>query len=153
MVTHKMTGTPTYRSWFCMKQRCLNPNNHKYESYGGNGIGVCDRWLDFSNFYEDMGVRPEETTLDRIDNAGDYTPENCRWADIQTQNRNRKWIFKNNTSGARGVYYERGDKRVKRWRARVTFNGKKYSAGLYATMEDAEKAWWEKYNELSRRSI
>ncbi len=82
-------GLRTYRSWVSMRKRCLNISSHNYPNYGGRGIKICDRWLDreygYINFKEDMGERPENTTLDRIDVNGNYEPSNCRWADPQTQ--------------------------------------------------------------------
>jgi hypothetical protein len=80
-----------YRVWSEMIQRCTNPNSRYYFNYGGRGIKVCDQWLDFANFISDMGSRPEKTCLDRINNDGDYSPENCKWSTrTQQMNNTRK---------------------------------------------------------------
>ena len=73
-----------------MMSRCYNPNATKYEYYGGKGIRVHPSWVEsFSNFYKDMGPRPEGTSLDRLDNDLDYGPDNCRWSTRREQRLNR----------------------------------------------------------------
>ena len=73
--THGMKGTPTYRVWSGMMTRCRNPRSKDYARYGGAGITICDSWINFANFFADMGVRPDGMSIDRIDNAVlTYTP-------------------------------------------------------------------------------
>lgn len=88
--THGKSKEPTYSVWSGMLNRCRNPNSPKFYSHGGRGITVCDKWLEFEEFYADMGDKPEGCSLDRIDNSKGYCKENCRWATPKQQARNTR---------------------------------------------------------------
>jgi hypothetical protein len=89
-VRHGMEGTPVYRAWAAMKERCSNPNHRFYGHYGGRGIVVCDRWLMFENFLQDMGIPGEGMTLERKNNDEGYCLDNCKWASWKEQANNRR---------------------------------------------------------------
>ncbi len=123
---------PLDNVYYNMIARCYNPKNKRYRNYGGRGIKVCDRWYcenGFLNFASDLGIRPENKTLDRIDVNGDYTPENVRWADKYTQASNTQ-----NGNIYPGVGWH---KQRSKYRARIKINGKEVSLGSYNNLDDA----------------
>ena len=121
------------RIWNGMKLRCHSPTAYAYQDYGGRGITVCERWRnDFEAFLSDMGKRPEGLTLDRINNDGDYTPDNCRWATWKQQHWNKRGYKRSKHALPSGVSPGRGG-----YRARITRHGKRINLGTYSTPEEA----------------
>ena len=104
---HGMTKSRTYRAWAAMLTRIRNRNRGRFKDYGGRGISVCARWLSFENFFADMGEQPQDKTIDRINNDGDYEPGNCRWATIKEQ--------ANNTRRSHPLTYRGETKPPKEW--------------------------------------
>lgn len=101
--THGKSKTSTYYTWQDMWRRCSDARRADYKHYGGRGITVCARWQKFENFLEDMGERPEDLTLDRVDTNGDYVLGNCRWATSEVQARNRRPVLRSTLTGHKGV--------------------------------------------------
>ena len=131
--THGLGCTRLYAVWREIKRRTLNPKHKKYSDYGNRGITICEEWLDIHNFYnwalsngyeENKGL-----SIDRIDNDGNYCPENCRWTTRTIQNRNTR-MSKHNTSGFRGVSYHKDNNK---YTAQISVNNKKIHLGSFLT--------------------
>lgn len=114
--THNMSGTGVYYIWQGMLGRCRNVGHKSYKDYGGRGIEVCEHWLSFENFYQDMGDPPKGSSLDRVDNSKGYSPENCKWSTRKEQNNNTR----------RNVY--------------LTFNGKTLTVSQWAERLNINKS-------------
>lgn len=88
--THGKSGSRTYAVWASMVSRCTREKDKSYKHYGGRGIALCDDWHVFSNFLRDMGEAPDDHTLERVDNDGNYETSNCKWVTSYHQSRNRR---------------------------------------------------------------
>ncbi len=105
--THGLSKHPLHRTWARMKDRCFNKESKYYVRYGGRGIKVCERWMSFMNFYDDtISTWDAALSLDRIDNDGPYSPENCRWTDDKTQSRNRRNVTSLTVNGETKLFVE-----------------------------------------------
>lgn len=118
-------------------QRCTNKSHKHYQSYGGRGIIVCERWTNFENFYKDMGAKPDKQhTIERVNNDKGYSKNNCVWATQIEQAHNRR-IRTDNTSGVPGIYWE---KRTRKWQVQICAATKRISLGCYKHFADAISA-------------
>lgn len=132
--SHGMWRRTEYRIWADMLQRCNNDKQPVYQNYGARGISVCDRWDTFENFYEDMGDRPSlKYSLDRIDNDGDYTPDNCRWATNLQQSFNKR-LRSDSSSGIRGVSW---NKMLNKYHVYISVHGIRTNIGYTADFFEA----------------
>ena len=137
---HGLINTRLYNIWANIKARILNPKDKAYNDYGGRGITICDEWKnDFKVFYDwaMSNGYSDELSIDRIDNDGGYSPENCRWVTSTIQSRNKR-KFKNNTSGFKGVFL---DKTHKKYRAQIMVNKKKINLGYFQTAVEGAVAY------------
>lgn len=134
---HGMSATKTYITWEAMIRRCYSEKSARYKYYGGRGITVCQEWRDsFETFYNDMGKRPENQTIDRINNDLGYFKENCQWATSMEQSHNRR-LSRRNKTGIPGVDFM---KRKNKYRARINANNESIHLGLFLTIKEAAEA-------------
>lgn len=135
--SHGQSGTRFYKIWQGMKKRCMNPKATSYKFYGAKGVKVCDRWISYENFAEDMQKGYNDTlTLDRIDGTKDYTPENCRWVSMSVQDYNKP-MSDRNTSGCVGVYF---DAKANKWRAYIGVEKQRINLGSFDNLNCAVEA-------------
>ena len=131
---HGMYRTPTYKTWNDMLQRCNNQKHACYKDYGGRGITVCDRWLKFENFLKDMGKKPEDLTIERVDNNKGYFKKNCIYTTQMEQTHNTR-VQKRSITGIAGVARYKNIYKVT-----ITENYKKHNIGYFDTLKQAAKA-------------
>ena len=129
--THGLRSTKLYKIWGEIKNRTSNPKHKQYNDYGGRGISICDEWknvfVPFYNWAMSNGYEENKgLSIDRINNDGGYSPENCRWTTKIIQGRNQR-IYKNNTSGFKGVSYLKANKKFK---ALISVNKKQINIRL-----------------------
>ena len=140
--SQSLSNTKLYKVWGHIKSRTLNPKHKHYNDYGGRGITICDEWKnDFMSFYNWALLNGYEEnkglSIDRIDNDGGYFPENCRWTTKTIQTRNTR-IYKNNSSGYKGVSYRKG---INKYIARISIDKKNIHLGYFPTAVEGARAY------------
>lgn len=128
------TISPTYHSWVGMTQRCSNPKHKDYDRYGGRGITVCEKWRTFSGFLEDMGEKPEGSSIERAENDLNYDKDNCKWATVSEQ--------ANNKSNNRVVEFDGESLTVAQWAIKTGINNN--------TILDRLNRGWDVKNVLTK---
>lgn len=128
----------SYNSWRAMKSRCTNPNDSHFKYYGGRGITFCKSWESFDKFFDDMGERGVDETLDRIDTEGNYSKDNCKWSGFTEQSYNSSLSrqINLNTSGKVGVR----ELKSGNWGASIGYMGRSLYLGTFKVFEDAVAA-------------
>lgn len=133
---HGLSHTHEYTTWKNIIARCTKHEHKLYKYYGGRGIKVCDRWMNFLSFFEDMGERPtSKHSIDRINNDGNYEPSNCKWSTKQEQAINRRLRI-DNISGCNGVTWI---SKENKWDCRITVNKKVIFLGEFVDLNEAIK--------------
>lgn len=137
--THNLSRHRLYKTWNMMMQRCYNKDAQNYKYYGEIGILVCNEWHNITNFINDMFPSYQEgLTLDRKENDKMYSKDNCRWATLETQNRNKRKIISSNTSGYKGVHW---NKKSNKWVSQIGINKKTICLGYYDNPLDGALAY------------
>lgn len=135
MATHGMSKTRIYKIFHGMKNRCFNPRNQAYKYYGARGISICKEWLDdfysFQEFCLKNGWKPG-LQIDRINNDGWYQPDNCRFVTVDVNQKNKRLLYRSNTSGYKGV-----SKIGPSFKSTVTYQGKSYQKRGFKTAIEA----------------
>lgn len=133
---HNLCQSPIYKTWNDMIQRCTNIKNNNYKNYGGRGIKICEKWLEFKGFYEDMGDKPEGLSLDRIDVNGNYCKDNCKWSTNIEQHNNMRRNVK--------VTYNGKTQTVSQWSRELGINSRTLHDRLFRANWDIENAFNKK---------
>lgn len=136
--THGLAGTKTYNTYRHMMARCYYKKQKGYKNYGGREIKVCKRWREsFVNFVGDMGLKPPNMSIERINNDGDYKPENCKWASYQEQAFNKR-KGKNKSSKYIGVHKIKSNGK---WQSCIGWNHKLYNLGSFKDEYEAHQTY------------